>query len=309
MAQKQLSTIYNTVCDALGNEVFLIDYLPEMFEYSTIDDSKPHVHTFYEIIWFQEKGGTHSVDFRNYDVEDNSMFFLSPGQVHCFDGRTRHKGIAMKFCTDFMKEENDDENIFIKYNVFNTLDSSPYCIINNEQVIDDLKGLINKMQEEQKNDKDFGHLELLRSLVKIFLINIHRHGKRKGSMPLDMMKSSHRLFVMFRKMLEQNYTQLHLVQDYANKLNVSTKTLSNSVIECANKAPLTFINDRILLEAKRLLRFTDLMVKEIAYRLGYDDPSYFVKFFKRQAGILPSDFRTINSAKQQMETFNIDFNR
>ena len=61
--------------------------------------------------------------------------------------------------------------------------------------------------------------------------------------------------------------------------------------ECSRKSPLAFINDRVILEAKRLLRFTNLMVKEIAYRMGYDDPSYFVKFFKRQTGYLPSDFR------------------
>lgn len=304
MSQKSLSTIYDMVCDALDSDGFHIDYMPEMFDYDPVDNTKPHVHTFYEIIWFQEEGGVHTVDFCDYKVEANSMFFLSPGQVHCFDGKTRHKGIALKFCTDFLKYENADEDIFIKYNVFNAFDSAPYCVIRNKEVIENLKELIMKMREEQNMENYFGHLDILRSLVKIFLINVHRHGERKGALTLNTVKASHRLFVMFRKMLEQDYASLHLVQDYANKLNVSTKTLSNSVIECANKAPLTFINDRVLLEAKRLLRFTDLMVKEIAYRLGYDDPSYFVKFFKRQMGVLPSEFRARSTPEHHGELIN-----
>lgn len=307
MTQKAISVIYNNVCDALDNDGFHIDHLPEMFDYDTKDNSRAHVHTFYEILWFQEEGGVHTVDFHSYNVEANSLFFLSPGQVHHFDGNTRHKGVALRFCTDFLKDEKDDEDIFIKYNVFNAFDSSPYCVIKEDKVIVNLKELIVKMEEEQKKVDNFGHLDLLSSLVKIFLINVHRHGQKKGTLPLDTVKPSHRLFVLFRKMLEQEYFHLHLVKDYANKLNVSTKTLSNSVIECSNKAPLTFINDRVLLEAKRLLRFTDLMVKEVAYRLGYEDPSYFVKFFKRQTGVLPSEFRDMYILRQSLETVNYKF--
>jgi len=307
MSQKALSAIYSMVCGALDNDGMHIDTLPAMFDYDTTDNSQPHVHTFYEIIWFQEAGGQHTVDFHTYNVKANSMFFLSPGQVHHFDGITRHKGIALKFCTDFLKDENDDEDIFIKYNVFNAFDSSPYCIINDATVIDELKELIEKMKREQQREDSFGHLDIMRSMVKIFLIYVHRHGKKQGTVPLDTVKPSHRLFVLFRKMLEQEYVRLHLVKDYANKLNVSTKTLSNSVIECSKKAPLTFINDRVLLEAKRMLRFTDLMVKEIAYRLGYDDPSYFVKFFKRQTGVLPSEFREMNSIRQPLETAEYNY--
>ena len=74
-------------------------------------------------------------------------------------------------------------------------------------------------------------------------------------------------------------------------LGVSSKTLSKCISECSGKAPLTFINDRIILEAKRLLRFSNMIVKEVGFYLGYDDPSYFVKFFKRQTGFLPTDFQ------------------
>lgn len=74
---------------------------------------------------------------------------------------------------------------------------------------------------------------------------------------------------------------------------MSVKTLTNSVGASSFSTPLKIINDRIILEAKRQLCYTDLKIKEIAFRLGFDDPSYFVKFFKRQTGILPAEFRVL----------------
>ncbi|MCR5312076.1 MAG: AraC family transcriptional regulator [Bacteroidaceae bacterium] len=299
MEISELSKIYQSVCEAPGGDGLNIVFMPDLFEQDP-DNMIPHVHTFYEIIWFWDGEGKHTVDFQDYELEANSMFFLSPGQVHHFDGKTRHRGVTIKFCTNFLKDEQADEDIFIKYNVFNAFDSSPYCVIENTEIVEELKLIIQKMLDEHNNMRAFGHTDMLRSLVKIFLINVQRYGNRRGSLPLDSVKPSHRLFVMFRKLVETHFISMHTVKEYADNLNVSTKTLSNSVQECASKSPLTFINDRIILEAKRMLRYTDLMVKEIAFRLGYEDPSYFVKFYKRQTGYLPSEFRemvNLNSKK------------
>ena len=115
-------------------------------------------------------------------------------------------------------------------------------------------------------------------------------------MHLDNLKPSHQLFVQFRRMVDQEFTRLHTVQEYADGLNVAVRTLNKCVNECSQKSPLAFINDRIILESKRMVRYTSLMIKEIAYKLGYDDPSYFVKFFKRQTGYLPSDFRAMEKS-------------
>ena len=118
-------------------------------------------------------------------------------------------------------------------------------------------------------------------------------------MHLDNMKPSHQLFVEFRRLVEQEFTRLHTVQDYADRLNVAVRTLNKCVNECSQKSPLAFINDRIVLEAKRMVRHTNMMIKEIAYELGYEDPSYFVKLFKRQTGHLPSDFREIDNVNKR----------
>ena len=297
--ESQITSIYRNVCETTGGDGFHVEHMPEFFDTDPADNSLSHVHTFYEIIWFQDDGGVHTVDFQDYPIRANSIFFLSPGQVHHFDGVTRHRGIQIRFCTDFMRDEDDDEDIFLKYNVFNAFDTAPYCVIGDAAVADELTRLVRRMEDEERHQRlvgcpscdDFAHLDMLRALVHIFLIYVYRYGERQGMPALNTIRPSHRLFVQFRRELELHYRDLHTVQDYADLLHVSSKTLSNSVLECSGKTPLTFINDRILLEARRLLRFTGLMVKEIAFGLGYDDPSYFVKFFKRQVGLLPSDFR------------------
>jgi AraC-like DNA-binding protein len=95
----------------------------------------------------------------------------------------------------------------------------------------------------------------------------------------------------FNLLVENHYRQFHQVQDYANLLNKSPKTLSNLFAQYNHKTPLQVIKDRIVIEAKRLLHYTDKSAKEIAFELGFDDPANFSRFFKQQTGLPPSDFK------------------
>ena len=108
------------------------------------------------------------------------------------------------------------------------------------------------------------------------------------------MKPAQALFLQFRKLVEKEYRKLHTVQEYAERLNVAVRTLNKCVNDCSKMSPLAFVNNRIVLEAKRMVRYSNMMFKEIALELGFEEPSYFVKFFKRQTGYLPSDFRELS---------------
>lgn len=293
MNTDNIKSIYRAVCESPSAGGFNIDHMPDFLYKGEVDDGTPHVHTFYEILWFQEGEGRHFVDFQEYPVRPGSIFFLTPGQVHHFDGSSDYRGVAIKLCTDFMQSRGDDSDLFVKYNVFHTFDTTPYYIID-ECTARQLAALVAEMEKELSTPDNFGHIDVLRSLLKLFLIRVHRDGRQEGELRLDDLKPSHRLFVMFRRVLEKEFTHMHSVQDYADALNVAVRTLNKCVNECSGRSPLTFINDRIMLEAKRQVRYTNLMIKEIAYNLGYDDPSYFVKFFKRQTGYLPSEFRELD---------------
>ena len=280
----------NMVCHNPSGGGVHIDYMPDFFEIGDMDHNKPHVHTFYEIIWFKEAGGVHTVDFQDYEIKKDMLVFLAPGQVHHFNGTKRNKGLTIKMCADFLNEGSDDESSSIMFNVFNSFSEKPYCTIEPD-VAAKLDQFVHSIETEKQNTSEFGHNAMMRYIIKIMLIFIHRNGTIKDDESQHEMKASHKLFMRFRKLLEEQYTSIHTVKEYADQLNVSSKTLSNSVMECSGQTPLEFINKRILLESKRLLRFSNQMIKEIGYNMGFEDPSYFVKFFKRYTGYLPLDFR------------------
>ncbi|RZL44124.1 MAG: AraC family transcriptional regulator [Pedobacter sp.] len=99
----------------------------------------------------------------------------------------------------------------------------------------------------------------------------------------------------FKQLLETNFRHQHTVAEYANLLNISSKTLVNHTNDAVLRTPLAIINDRIILEAKRLLLHSSLNVNEIGFQLGFDDASYFVKFFKKQVKRSPTEFRKLVS--------------
>ena len=264
--------------------------MPDFFFENGDNPKQPHIHGFYQIIWFQKGTGVHYVDFKEYSVSDNTLFFISPGQIHYFDNNQEAEGVIIHFNESFLSDEGSSENVFLKYNVFNAFDAVPYYNVTPEN-IQRLAYITEEMETESRNINTFAHKDYLKYLVKMFLIYIQRIGQRGTGIPLCINNSSNRTFVQFRQTLEHHYRHIHTVKEYANYLNVSTKTLTNCVYESSHSTPLKIINDRVILEAKRQLLHSSLKIKEIAFYLGFEDPSYFVKFFKRQTGYLPAEFR------------------
>lgn len=284
---------YDMVCDApSGSSGLEIIRMPYFFrEKKGRETDFAHVHSFYEIIWFQEGEGVHHIDFNDYPVTSGNIFFISPGQVHSFDERHDQKGIVIKLCDEFLNADNNDETSYFKYSVFNSFDAPPYCHIGEDDTAK-LLSIAGEMEQELRHAGAIGHKEYLQSLVRMFMITVKRSSKNNGDgKVINPNKTSHRTFLAFRRQLEANFRKYHTVKEYASLLNISTKTLTNYVAECSPYSPLEIINGRIALEAKRLLRYSNLMNKEIAFKLGFDDPSYFVKFFKRQAHCSPANYR------------------
>lgn len=293
MTSEELKHRYRNVCEVPSNSGFRVEHMPEFFQDSDVDDCSPHVHTFYEILWFQKGYGRHTIDFTEYEVTPGTVFFLAPGQIHHFDHREGYEGVAIKMCTDFMREDEGQRTRQLRYKVFHRTDGRPLFRLD-EGSVNLLSPLVKAMEEEVAHSGEIGHSDILHALLQVLFITIERNDKGDAESVNEHLRPSQTLFLNFRNLLEQNYPILHGVQDYADLLHVSVRTLNKCVNECANKSPLAFINERIMLEAKRMVRYSTLMVKEIAADLGYEDPSYFVKFFKRQTGYLPLEFRHLD---------------
>ena len=283
---------FDMVCDnPRGNNVE-ISHMPEFFDtHPAIETSLIHVHPFYEIVWFRKGGGVHTVDFTDYEVVDNSIFFIAPGQIHSFGNMHDAEGYVIKICSHLLNHQSFTESVLLKYNVFNTYDSVPFKRIPAESAAA-IAEIVEMIEEEATKSDDLGHEDYLLSLVTLLLVSIERSKLEQDGPVFSTTRIPHRTFLAFRQAIEQNFRSLHTVKEYADLLNITTKTLTNYVSECSRFSPLEMINNRIILEAKRLLRYSDLMVKEIAAELGFDDPSYFNKFFKRLAKCTAAEYRT-----------------
>ncbi len=267
-----------------------LHFMPRFFHENGCGSMPPHIHEFYQIIWFRRGHGTHRVDFVDYPFTDNTIFFVAPGQIHAFDGREDCEGVIILFNASFLADEESSESIFLKYNVFNAYDSLPYYKVSDEEA-ERLMPLVNEMNREYSLTYAFAHKDYMQYLLRLFLIRVQRCGERKDIEKLHFYSIANRTFVRFRQLLEKNFREVHTVQDYADLLNISARTLTKYVSQSTHCSPLQIINDRIVLEAKRQLQHTSLNIKEIGYGMGFEDPSYFVKFFKRLTGMMPSEFR------------------
>jgi AraC family transcriptional regulator, transcriptional activator of pobA len=132
--------------------------------------------------------------------------------------------------------------------------------------------------------------EMLRMMLKRLIIIITRLAKEQSLEP-PMKESDFDIVRKFNIAVENHYKTKHQVQDYADLLNKSPKTLSNLFLIYNQKSPLHIIHERLSLEAKRLLIYTDKSTKEIAFELGFEEVAHFSRFFKKQIGQAPTDFK------------------
>ena len=124
--------------------------MPDFFFENGDNPKQPHIHGFYQIIWFQKGTGVHYVDFKEYSVSDNTLFFISPGQIHYFDNNQEAEGVIIHFNESFLSDEGSSENVFLKYNVFNAFDAVPYYNVTPEN-IQRLAYITEEMETERRN--------------------------------------------------------------------------------------------------------------------------------------------------------------
>jgi AraC-like DNA-binding protein len=140
-------------------------------------------------------------------------------------------------------------------------------------------------------ETDTTQSEMLRTLLVRLIIIITRLAKTQYLGRTEIEANKFDVVRQFNLMVENHYKTAHDVAFYADKLNKSPKTLSNYFALYGHKTPLQIIQERIILEAKRMFHYTDKTSKEIAYELGFEEPAHFSRFFKNQTNQSPSEFK------------------
>jgi AraC family transcriptional regulator, transcriptional activator of pobA len=246
------------------------------------------------IAWNNGESQTVSIDGINYEFPHNSLLCLMVNQTFSFAEATGI--VAWQFNREFYCIMDHDKEVscvgFLFYGakqiMFTTLTKE------NSHKID----LLQQMFIEEFATVDNIQEDMLRMLLKRLIIIATRLAKQQFLPVQDLPDQKLDIIRQFNLLVENHYKKEHSVKFYADQINRSPKTLSNLFALYNNKSPIAVIQERIVLEAKRLLLYTDKSAKEIAYDLGFDDAAYFSSFFKKNTEISPSDFRTTGLTAQ-----------
>lgn len=240
----------------------------------------------YTIYWIQEGKGTYNIDFEHYTFTDNVLFFLSPGQVFTVDSEQIKTAYKLTFVRDFYCIQTHDQEVACNGILFNNIYETPFvkpCAKDTVKLNLILENLIEEFQQNETAQYD-----MLQAYLKQFIISSVRIKKENHVIKED---TETRLFKDFSLLVEQNFKTMHSVTEYAKRLALSPKSISKHFQKLGSKTPSEFIKNRILLEAKRLLIYTDKTVKEIAFELGFNDPAYFTRFFTKAISKSPLQFK------------------
>jgi AraC-like DNA-binding protein len=271
----------------LPQEFEIVD-LASTFESQKAILTKTHRTGFYHIIWFQKGSPTHLVDFNPIKIKPNTMLFLNKDVVHRFDSKTKFEGKVILF-TDRFFCKTDADTKFLRDNIlFNDLFFISQILPKRQS--DLFSNLLQQMLEESQNTKDNAQADILKNLLHNFLLHAERE-KRKQNFVEIKKDADYDYVMLFKDLLEKNYKTQKQVNDYAKAMIISEKRLNQATSKLFGKTPKAMIDDRIMLEAKRILAHTTESIKGIAYQLGFEEPTNFIKYFKKHANIIPTEFR------------------
>ena len=247
----------------------------------------------YKILWSRKEATKLQVDGYELGLNENQVIFCTPLNIMKIPMNSDEL-LAFIFNKEFFCIQTHDDQVSCNgFLFFGT--SQPQLINLNKKEVAQFENILSSFKEDLSiNDHLQG--EMLRSLLKRLLIISTRMAKTKLPQPLiknDQME----IIREYNLLVEKHFREFHQVKDYANLLFKSPKTLSNLFPKYSNKSPIMVINDRIILEAKRLLLYSNKSTDEIARELGYKNPGHFSKFFKKHKGLSPSKFKKMKMAE------------
>lgn len=248
----------------------------------------PHRHDFYNLIFITEGSGTHDIDFKQYEIQPNQLFFMDDCQVHEWELQNI-KGFTLFFKKEFY--EVDEKSLLLKtLPFFNNSDSDLPVVVFNENDSQIVQTIFEEILIEFQQ-KNAHYQQLIKVKLKSLLLYSLRAYKPlyiESSSDLNISKIR-----SFEKLIEKHFITLKSVKHYADLLNITPNYLNSICNKTTGKSAGEMIRKRIILEAKRLLIHTTLSVCEMAFALGYQDCSYFIRVFKNDTGQTPEQFRII----------------
>ncbi len=246
-----------------------------------------HRHSFYHLVFFTQGAGFHTIDFSQFEVKPYQIYFMIPGQVHSWSFEGPIDGYVVNFSPAFFQSFLLRPDYLDAFSFFNNIVQD--SVINLEFPLNQkIKGLFEEIIEHNTTNDTF-QWDIIRALLLQMFTLIDQ--KNLAQKPQNIPAYNYTLLKNFQKLIEKHHTTLKLPMEYADLLYITPNHLNALCKEHLGMQAGEVIRNRIILEAKRLLINKNTSISEIAYLLNFKDNSYFSKFFKKQVGITPEEFR------------------
>ncbi|MEM6723794.1 MAG: helix-turn-helix transcriptional regulator [Bacteroidota bacterium] len=255
-------------------------------------DRVPHRHDHFVIILATEAHGTHQIDFVDYPLENNTLHLLTPDQVHQLVPEGMPDGYVLTFQPDFLYQYCMSPEAFLGLDLFFNCNEVPPMHLRSEH-LEQVTTLIELIKHEMRSQKS-GHFAVVGALLKALLLIAKRIKSEAGHASNGQHSRQNEIVFHFRKDLEQHFRTIHKVNQFADRQHLTSNYLNEVVKKQTGHSAKDMIQQRIILEAKRLAVYSSMSMKEIAWHLGFEDIAHFSKFFKRLQGINFKDFRNSN---------------
>jgi AraC-like DNA-binding protein len=268
-----------------GIEIISIEKITQNKEQYTHNPELPHQLKFYILFFFTQGTGRHFIDFNWYPVQQNSLVYLTKEQVNAFEFSENLKGYCIIFTENYFVDCFSNLSKDFVFRLFNPQLFSPILQIPKES---DFNTYFNLLQKEYNHPKSFNQKTVIESLF-VILVSKAEHIKQNQTFNI---KDSSKIMVFqkFTSLIEQNLSKSRSAEFYATELAISYKHLNTICKELLNKTAKSVIDDFVILQAKRHLINSDIKSTELAYKLGFEDPTNFTKYFKKKTGLTPKSF-------------------
>jgi AraC family transcriptional regulator, transcriptional activator of pobA len=250
---------------------------------------------YYTILWLKDGAGKIFIDANQYCFKKNTIFFLSPNQKYLIDSNYI-KAVKVSFSADFYCIQKHKKEVSCDGVLFNNSYQSPHIILN-ECTDKNFDDIISKIVDEFKNP-NIAHAEMLLTYLKILLINSTRikladsePSKDNSHVSLSDRHVYSETYIKLKELIDMEFRENHSPSHYASSLNINAKSLEKIVKNEIGKTISDLIKERIIIEAKRLLCYSSYTVKEIAFDIGFNDPAYFSRYFKKSTQLSPQEFK------------------
>lgn len=276
--------VYSLKADDSGNKQFRIyNYKGDFPDRSEV--LVPHRKDYYLLVFIRLGGGRQWIDMNPYTLKDDTIYLMAPNQVIVKEEMVQLTSTGIAFTKDFLAVQ---ENMSLMMLPIIKNPESVHELMLKEKDIVFVEDIIAKITFEYQNPSEWQHQMLGAYLIVLltYLSRIYSEQLSENDISTDKT-----LLKNFLTKVNDCFSELHEVSDYASLLNISPGHLIESIKNQSGRPAIKHIHDRLIMESRRLLMHTDSSIKEIAYNLGFTDASYFNRFFKRETGLTPVEYR------------------